>query len=81
MNEFKNLTEFRKEYDRLRNDILKRYGVEEGKKARLKHAIMLCMSISGGDFLRVSSVKSDMEDFIRIRENNEIYVFKLEAMV
>lgn len=79
--EFSTLKEFNKAYNLLRKDILIRHNVPEGTKAVLKNATMLYENI-GGQWLKITSVKSDMIDRIKLYEVcNKQGQFKLIAIV
>ncbi|MGF2714559.1 hypothetical protein ACQUY5_20110 [Bacillus cereus] len=79
---FSTLTEFRKEYDNMRLDILKRHNIEDPRKARLKNAMRLYQTFNN-QWTPITMTKSDMEDRIKKYEaipDRPAY-FMLEALV
>lgn len=75
---FKNVTDFNRAYENVRNDILERHGFKKGDKVRLKQAIMMYQNFDG-NWLKASSVKTDMLDRVKRYDNNGN--FKLVALV
>lgn len=74
-----NIKEFNHEYERLRDDILKRHGFQKGDKVRLKSAMELEQNFSGS-WLRVSTRKTDMID--RIKSYSDLNAeFRLRSLI
>ena len=79
--EFQTVAEFNRMYDLVREDILKRHEIKKGTKVRLKHAMMLYQDMNG-EWIPMTSVKSDMIDRIKMNETLETgNKFKLKATV
>lgn len=78
---FRTLSEFNKQYNLIRNDILNRHGYKKGDRVRLKNAIMLYQNFND-QWLPITSVKTDMVNRIKMNEflNNK-NEFKLKALV
>lgn len=82
-NEFNTVTEFRKEYDRMRMDILNRHGYKPGDRVRLKKAMTLLMSFDGQNYIN-SGLHTiiDMKDKVSMYElSSQNVLFKLKALV
>ena len=82
-NEFNTVTEFRKEYDRMRIDILNRHGYKPGDRVRLKKAMTLLMSLDGQNYIH-SGLHTiiDMKDKVSMYElSSQNVLFKLKALV
>ncbi|MFB6499735.1 hypothetical protein [Bacillus haynesii] len=76
---FRTVREFHKEYNNLREDILKRHGVKKGQPARLVKAIILVQRINN-EWVETTSAKSHMVD--RIKRYVELGAeFKLKSLV
>lgn len=76
--EFTTLKDFRKEYDKLREEILIRHGYKKGDKVRLNRIIVLWKQINGNWFT-MTTVKYDMEWHLKLAEGKK--KFKLTALV
>lgn len=71
---FTDLTGFNKAYNEVRDDIIKRHG--DGRKVRLVRAVALMQEFESG-YLRITSVKSDMTEWIRVREGTNFKIIPL----
>lgn len=78
-NTFNTVQEFNKAYDSVRNDILKRHGITDSKKARLINAIQLYQKFNN-NWLKATTVKTDMIDRIK-RYDGKNAEFMLKALV
>lgn len=64
---FNTLTEFNKQYNLVRKDILQRHGFKEGDKVKLQNAIAMYQNFNGY-WIKTTTIKTDMID--RIKMNN-----------
>lgn len=78
-NTFRTVQEFNKAYDLVRDDILKRHGITDSKKARLINAVQLYQKFNN-NWVRTSTVKRDMIDRIK-RYDGKNAEFMLKALV
>ncbi|AFQ29846.1 hypothetical protein P4493_05650 [Bacillus thuringiensis] len=79
---FSTVKEFRKEYDNMRIDILKRHNITDPSKARLKNAMRLYQTFNN-QWTPITMKKSDMENRIKMYEDipDRQACFMLEALV
>ena len=71
---FTNLTGFNKAYNEVRDDIIERHG--DGRKVRLVNAVALMQEFESG-YLRVTTSKTTMIDWIKIREGTNFKIIPL----
>ena len=82
--EFKTVTEFRKQYEEVRTDILIRHGYQPGDKDKLKKAMALMIKFEGMDFINTGCYTiTEMKDKVQMYQlygSSEV-AFRLEALV
>ncbi|PGK51879.1 hypothetical protein CN918_29240 [Priestia megaterium] len=76
---FSTISEFRKEYAKLRNDIIKRLATDPSGKVKLVRAMQL-YQLFDGNWTKRTMVKGTMEDTIRKYEGTNAS-FKLKTLV
>ena len=76
---FSTVTDFNKQYNLMREDILRRHGHKIGDKVKLVKAIAMYQKFND-NWVLVTSKKTDMTDRIKMYEGKNVE-FRLKALV
>lgn len=78
---FNKLTEFNKQYNLVRKDILQRHGFKEGDKVKLQNAIAMYQKFNGY-WIKTTTIKTDMIERIKMNDiTGEKATYMLKALV